>query len=106
MEFQQWMQNVTSDDMPNDDLKFVAENAGVKSALILILLLPGLTVNIPKHALKSLKERYILKEYDGTKFTLNRLTIECGLSQRYVYNLIKRNLQQKKKDTNSSEINS
>lgn len=98
MEFQPWMENVTAEDMPNDDLKFIAENAGIKSALILILLLPGLTVNIPKNALRKLKERYILNEYDGTKLTINKLTVECGLSQRYVYNLINRNLKNKGKD--------
>lgn len=97
MEFQEWMKDVTPEDMPNDDLKFVAETAGIKSALIMILLLSGLTVTIPKNALKSLKEKHILNEYDGTKFSLNKLTVQCGLSQRYVYNLIKKNLKSKEK---------
>lgn len=102
MEFQEWMKNITADDMPNDDLKYIAENAGIRSALILILLLPGLTINIPKYALRKLKEKYIIKEFDGSKFTLNRLAIECGLSQRYVYNMIKKRLKQKKKESELS----
>lgn len=102
MEFQEWMKNITADDMPNDDLKYIAENAGIRSALILILLLPGLTINIPKYALRKLKEKYIMKEFDGSKFTLNRLAIECGLSQRYVYNMIKKRLKQKKKESELS----
>lgn len=101
MEFKEWMKNVTSNDMPNDDLKFVAENAGIKSAMALILLVPGLTVTIPRNALKTLKEKHILNEYDGTKYTLNRLAVECDLSQRYVYNLIRRNLN---KNSNNNEI--
>ena len=99
MEFQPWMENVTAEDMPNDDLKYVAQNAGIKSALIMILLLAGLTISIPKNALRKPKERYILNEYDGTKLTINKLTVECGLSQRYVYNLINRNLKNKDKST-------
>ena len=109
MEFKPWMKNITADDMPNDDLKYIAENAGIKSALILIFLLPGLTVNIPKYALRKIKEKYIMKEYDGSKFTLNRLAIECELSQRYVYNLIKKRLRARIKEsekTNSSINNS
>ena len=94
MEFQPWMKNITADDMPNDDLKFIAENAGIKSALILILLLAGLTINIPKYSLRKLKEKYIMKE-----FTINRLAVECDLSQRYVYNLIKKKLKAKSKES-------
>ena len=52
MEFKPWMENITIEDMPNDDLKFVAQCAGIKTALTLIFCLPGLIVNIPKHALK------------------------------------------------------
>lgn len=100
MEFKEWMRNVTPNDMPNDDLKFVAENAGLKSAMALVLLVPGLTVTIPRNALKAVKERHILNEYDGTKYTLNRLAVECELSQRYVYNLIRQNLGKKKNNDN------
>ncbi len=92
MEYEKWMESVTADDMPNDDLKFIAKNAGLKAAMTLILLLPGLCVNIPKNALRRLKEKYIIKEYDGTRFTLNRLVVECSLSQRHIYKIIKKHL--------------
>ena len=70
-----WLKTITIDDMPNDDLKFVAEEAGLKQALLLIFLLPGITINIPKNGLRRLKEKYIMKNYDGTKSKLNKLTI-------------------------------
>lgn len=100
MKFKPWMENITIEDMPNDDLKFVAQCAGIKAALTLIFCLPGLILNIPKNALKRLKERYILKEYDGTKMTLNRLVIECELSQRQVEALIRKGLRKVKKSSN------
>ena len=88
MDYKPWMDYIKPEDMPNDDLKFIAENAGIKSALALIFCTPGLTVNIPKNSFKEVKERYILRKYDGTKYSINRLAVECGLSQRYIYKII------------------
>ena len=50
MQYEPWMDKATPNDMPNDDLKFVAEKAGMKHALMLIFLLPALNVSIPKNA--------------------------------------------------------
>ena len=78
--------------MPNDDLKFIAESAGIKSALALIFCTPGLTVTIPKNSFKEVKERYIMSKYDGTKYSINRLAVDCGLSQRYIYKIIEKHI--------------
>ena len=95
MNYKPWMDFIKPEDMPNDDLKYIAENAGIKSAIALIFCTPGLTVNIPKNSFRSVKERYIISQYDGRKYTINRLAIECELSQRYIYKIIKRHLQGK-----------
>ncbi len=92
MEYKPWMEFITPEDMPNDDLRFIAENAGIKSAIALLICTPGITVNVPKNSFKEVKERYILHEYDGRKYTINRLAIECELSQRKIYNIIKQHL--------------
>lgn len=52
MDYKPWMDYIRPEDMPNDDLKFIAESAGIKSALALIFCTPGLTVTIPKIRLK------------------------------------------------------
>ena len=96
MRYEKWIENVTPDDMPNDDLKYVAYNAGLKQALILIFLLPGLSLYIPKLGLKRLKENYIIKNYDGRRTTINRLAIECNLSQRHIYKIINKHLSKNK----------
>ena len=49
MEYKPWMESIKANDMPNDDLKFIAEKAGIRSALALIFCTPGLTVSIPKN---------------------------------------------------------
>ncbi len=96
MEYKPWMDFITPDDMPNDDLKFLAETAGIKSVLALIFSSPGLTVSIPKTAFKEVKERYILNNYDGRKYTINKMAVECDLSQRHVYKIIKEHLEKNK----------
>ena len=96
MEYKPWMDFITPDDMPNDDLKFLAETAGIKSVLALIFSSPGLTVSIPKTAFKEVKERYILNNYDGRKYTINKMAVECDLSQRHVYKIIKEHLEKDK----------
>ena len=50
MDYQPWMDYIKPDDMPNDDLKIIAESAGIRSALALIFCTPGLTVSIPTKA--------------------------------------------------------
>ena len=95
MDYKPWMDLIKPEDMPNDDLKFIAESAGIKSALALIFCSPGLTVSIPKNPFREIKEKYIMSQYDGRKYTVNHLTIECDLSQRYIYKIIKKNLHKK-----------
>ena len=34
MEYQPWMDYIKIEDMPNEDLKFIADTAGLKSALL------------------------------------------------------------------------
>lgn len=92
MDYKLWMDYIQPEDMPNDDLKFIAESAGIKSALALIFCTPGLTVTIPKNSFKEVKERYIMSKYDGTKYSINRLAVDCGLSQRYIYKIIEKHI--------------
>lgn len=92
MNYKPWMDYIRPEDMPNDDLKFIAESAGIKSALALIFCTPGLTVTIPKNSFKEVKERYIMSKYDGTKYSINRLAVVCGLSQRYIYKIIEKHI--------------
>ena len=48
MDYKPWMDYIRPEDMPNDDLKFIAESAGIKSALALIFLHTGINSNYTK----------------------------------------------------------
>ena len=95
MEYQPWMDYIKIEDMPNDDLKFIAETAGLKSAVALIFCTPRLTVSIPKNSFKSVKEEYIRDKYDGTKYSINKLAVQCDMTQRQVYKIIEKSIQKK-----------
>lgn len=92
VEYRPWMDLITIDDLPNDDLKTVAEVAGLETALALVFTGQSLTVSIPKESFKALKERYIMQNYDGTKYSLNKLALECNYTQRHIYKILNKNL--------------
>ena len=88
MQYQPWMDFITPDDIPNDDLKNVEVLAKYETALALMLYCPGMTISVPTMRFSKAKRRYIERQYDGRKFTLNRLAVECGYTQRYVYKIL------------------
>ena len=98
---QPWKKYITIDDMPNDDLKLFAEKVGIEKAVQTILELPGIGFVIPKKPFRAAKERYIMDNYDGSKYCLNRLALECDFTSKQVYKIIqkcrrKQRLQDKK----------
>ena len=52
MEFKPWMENITIEDMPNDDLKFVAQCAGIKNSFDLNFLFAGIDSKYSKTRIK------------------------------------------------------
>lgn len=84
-----WLENVTEDDMPNDELKYLACILGIPATLELIDQAPGIIINIPKNAFKLLKDKYILNNYDGTKLCMVKMAIELNVTERYIYRILK-----------------
>ena len=96
MQYEPWMDKATPNDMPNDDLKYFAETVGMKQALLFVFLLSGVPVYIPKNSLRLIRDKHIINEYDGTKYTINRLAKECDLTTRQVYRIIEEHLNKSK----------
>lgn len=79
MEFKPWMKDLTPDDMPNEDLRTLAEELGVETALKVIDAWGGLSINIPRNPFRIFITNYILKNYDGTRSCMIQLTKDCDV---------------------------
>jgi len=73
---------ITVADMPNNDMKLVAETMGVAFALALMRGLGGLQLSVPKNGLKKVFSRIIRDQYDGSN--AKELALRFNLTERYV----------------------
>lgn len=90
MNIKPWMKNLTPDNMPNDELKLVAEFLGIDTTLELMDALSGCVINIPKYGFRKAREAFIIRNYDGTKMSRLKLSIECGVTESYIRELAKK----------------
>jgi Mor family transcriptional regulator len=76
--------NLTINDLPNDDLKIVADVVGLSTAVKLLQDLPGTLISIPKTGLNKCRNIYICNNYDGSKESRVNLAKKFGVSERYI----------------------
>jgi len=62
-----WINYITMETLPNEDLKIVADTIGLPPTIILMCELSGLIISIPKNATLKARIAYIRQHYDGTK---------------------------------------
>jgi Mor family transcriptional regulator len=77
------LENITIDDMPNQDMKLVAELCGIDVAVKLLQELGGVGIMIPKFGFRKVIQKYICDNFDGTN--AKRLALELGVSLRFIY---------------------
>jgi adenine specific DNA methylase Mod len=89
-EMQAWLNDLTTDEieMPNDDIKFLSELYGINFALRLMADMPGILINVPKTGLNKIRNKYICKNYDGSKNSRVKLAKECGVTENYIKQLV------------------
>lgn len=85
-----WLLDLKPNDMPNNDLKLVAENCGVETAIKLLEHMPGISIYIPKPERTDLVKKYIIKNFDGSTECAKRIALELGLSVNHIYNIVNR----------------
>jgi len=84
---QPWAQEITKDDLPNEDLRIVADLISLEVAVKMMCELQGINISIPQKAAANAKIRYIKKHYDGTKKSRYELAKICGVSEGYIYKI-------------------
>ena len=75
----------TLEDLPSDEMRWVAASIGLPSTIKLIQDLQGIRIDFPKMALKRVIHRYIQKKYDGTNAKL--LARQFNLCERWIYKI-------------------
>lgn len=71
------------DDLPNDDMRLIADLLGLEAAFLMILKLGGIQLIVPKSGLKKLAKKYIKAKFDGSN--VKSLAIKCGVSTTFAY---------------------
>lgn len=89
---------LTIDDMPNADMRLVAEFCGVDIAIKLLEELPGIGINVPTNGFKKVLEKYACEHNDGTGDTVKRIALIFNVSERHIYKLCA-----KKEETTTQE---
>ena len=84
MQDKPWIEKLTPDNLPNEDLRIVASLIGLDVAVKMMDVLSGLTINIPRYGYRKARERYIAQNYDGTRKSLIKLVLECDVTEGYV----------------------
>ena len=87
MKFKQFLSDISIEDMPNGDLKMVAEICGMDVAVKLLKELGGINIYIPQNGLRAVMRRYVKKQFNGRN--AKDLANELGISLTSVYRLLK-----------------
>lgn len=90
-----WLDEITEYEMPNEEMRIIASLCGVKTAVKLMKNLPGVMIYVPSKSFKNLRNRYICKNYNGTKQSLFDLCRMFRLTQQQIYSIIKKEIQKK-----------
>jgi len=85
-----WIEKLTPDNLPNEDLRLVANLIGLDVAIKMMDVLSGLTINIPKNGFRQARAGYIAKNYDGTKKSRINLVFECDVTEGYIRTIAKK----------------
>ena len=103
-DYKHWLDKITEDSLPNEDLKTVAGIIGIDPTVKLMCELQGTTISVPKHAIeqatKKARVNYIIEHYDGSKKSRLKLSQFCLLSEAYIYRIARiKNLPRKNQKT-------
>lgn len=83
---QEWIEQLTPEDMPNRDMKMVAELCGVPVAINLIEQLQGVNVYVPKGGDMRMIRKLILKHYNG--HNAKELALELKVTEAFVFKVM------------------
>jgi hypothetical protein len=76
----------TQDDLPNDGMRWLADEIGMEAAVRVIVNLAGTALYAPVTAKTALKRKYAQKHYDG--HNSRRLALQLDVAERTIFKWI------------------
>jgi len=80
-----WLDELTVETMPNDDLREIAELIGLDAAKKLLYYFRGCTIIVPRIGVRNALPDLVRKHYNG--FNARDLALKFGVSERTIYRL-------------------
>ena len=82
---------ITVDDMPNETFRDIVSICGMDTALKLLTKFSGNTILVPVKGFKNIEAKIILKEYDHTTLSIQRLARDLCTSESHIRDVLKAN---------------
>lgn len=76
------IEDISIDDMPNEDFKDIFDIFGAEVALNFLTYFAGTQINVPLHGFGKIKKKILLQHYDGTRQSIRRLSPKLGITER------------------------
>lgn len=86
---EEWLKSMTKDDMPTELFEEIAEHS-LEAAITLLQFFGGCNIYVPSDGFKNLKNKYIMKNFDGSAQSIRKLAIETGTTEQNVRNVLKK----------------
>ena len=83
-----WVELITMETLPNDDLKFLASIVGLPPIIYPMCEYAGSTYTVPKNATMRARKEYVRKHYDGSKSSRLYLCRVCNFTENDIYKII------------------
>ena len=83
-----WANYITEENLPTEDLQYLCSIIGLEATKKLMLKAAGEKFSIHAHCNQPYKRQYIIDNFDGTKQSINNLTLECKTTTRFVYKVL------------------
>lgn len=91
-----WSKYITEENLPTEDLKYLCSIIGLEATKKLMFNAAGEKFSIHAYCNQPYKKQYIIDNFDGTKYTLNKIVADCETTIRYVYKVIEEHVKGKK----------
>lgn len=86
----EWAKYITEESIDNGELQTLISLIGFEATKKIMLNYAGRDFFIPKTSLMKYKHQYILDNYDGTKRSRIKLVRACGITEGYIFKIIKK----------------